>query len=311
MPKLADTVTGARVVGSRMLQASRKHDPEGRMPLMDHIRELRNRLVKAAIALVLAMVIGFVFFHPIWNFVSHPFCSADIRGHSGCRVAGDQLVVTGVFDPFMLRVKIAFFVGLIVSSPVWLYQIWAFIAPGLYRREKRWAYLFVGAAAPLFAAGAVLAYLVMSRGLRYLLGLTPNGVINLPSIDTYLGYFQGMILGFGLAFELPLAVIVLNMAGILTHERFAKWRKLMIFGAFLFAGIANPSPDPISMLLLAVPCVVLVEVAEVIIWFNDRRRARIPDPYDDLADNEVSPLEMGDTAEMSDTGTGPDHSSLN
>jgi sec-independent protein translocase protein TatC len=305
MPKLADTVTGARVIGGRMLQASRNHDPEGRMPLMEHIRELRNRVVKAALALILTMIIGFVFFHPIWNFVSHPFCSAKIRGHSGCNTPGDQLVVNGVFDPFMLRVKIAFFVGLIVSSPVWLYQIWAFIAPGLYRREKRWAYLFVGAAVPLFAAGAVLAYLVMSRGLRYLLGLTPAGVLNLPSIDTYLGYFQAMILGFGLAFELPLALILLNLAHILTHERFARWRKMMIFGAFLFAGIANPSPDPISMLLLAAPCVVLVEVAEVIIWANDRRRAQIPDPYDDVADDEISPLEM------SDTGTGADQSSLN
>ena len=114
-----------------------------------------------------------------------------------------------------------------------------------------------------------------------------------------------MILGFGLAFELPLALVILNLARVLTHERFAKWRRLMIFAAFLFAGIANPSPDPISMLMLAIPCVVLVEVAEVIIWANDRRRARIPDLYDGLADDEASPLEM------SENGTGPDHSSLN
>ena len=313
MPKLADTVTGARVVGSRMLQASRKHDPEGRMPLMEHIRELRNRLVKAALALVVAMVVGFVFFNPIWKFISHPFCSAVINGHTGCKVYGDRLVVTGIFDPFMLRVQIAFFVGLIISSPVWLYQIWAFIAPGLYRREKRWAYLFVGAAVPLFATGAVLAYYAMSRGLHYLLGLTPQGVSNLPTITTYLSYFQAMILGFGLAFELPLALVLLNMARILTHERFAKWRRLMIFGAFLFAGIANPSPDPISMLMLALPCVLLVEVAEVIIWANDRRRARIPDPYADLADDEASPLDRGEASplQMSDNGAGPDHSSLN
>jgi len=132
----------------------------------------------------------------------------------------------------------------------------------------------------------------MSRGLRYLLGLTPNGVVNLPSVDTYLSYFQGMILGFGLAFELPLALVMLNMAHILTHERFRKWRRLMLFGAFLFAGIANPSPDPISMLLLAVPCVVLVEVAEIVIYFNDRRRARIPDPYAGLADDEAAPLDV-------------------
>src|ERR1700722_4046193 len=290
--KLGDSVNGARIAGSRLIAASKKNDPEGRMPLIDHLRELRNRLLKAALALVLVMVLGFVFFDQIWSFVSHPFCSAVINGKTGCHRTGDQLVVTGVFDPFMLRVKIAFFVGLIVSSPVWLYQVWAFIAPGLYRREKRWAYLFAGIAAPLFAAGAALAYEVMSRGLRYLLGLTPNGVLNLPSIDTYLSYFQGMILGFGLAFELPLVLVMLNLAHILTHARFAKWRRLMLFGAFLFAGIANPSPDPISMLLLAVPCVVLVEVAEIFIYFNDRRRARIPDPYAGLADDEAAPLEM-------------------
>jgi sec-independent protein translocase protein TatC len=265
------------------------------MPLVGHLRELRNRLLKAALALVLAMALGFVFFNPIWHVVSHPFCSAVINGKTGCHKAGDQLVVTGVFDPFMLRVKIAFFVGLIVSSPVWLYQIWAFIAPGLYRKEKRWAYLFVAIAAPLFGAGAVLAYFVMSRGLRYLLGLTPKGVLNLPSIDTYLSYFQGMILGFGLAFELPLALVILNVAHVLTHARFRKWRRLMLFAAFLFAGIANPSPDPISMLLLAVPCVVLVEVAEVVIYFNDRRRAKIEDPYAELPDDEASPLEMSES----------------
>jgi sec-independent protein translocase protein TatC len=295
MAKLGETVNGARIAGSRLIAASKKGNDEGRMPLMDHLRELRNRLVKAALALILAMVVGFIFFHPIWNFVSHPFCSADINGHTGCHVVGDQLVASGVFDPFMLRVRVAFFFALIVASPVWLYQIWAFVAPGLYRREKRWAYLFVAIAAPLFFAGAVLAYFVMSRGLRYLLGMAPGQVLVLPSIDTYLGYFQGMILGFGIAFELPLAMVILNMAHILTHARFRKWRRLMLFGAFLFAGIANPSPDPISMLLLAIPCVVLVEIAEVVIYFNDRRRANIPDPYAGLSDDEVSPLEMSDT----------------
>ena len=295
MAKLGDTVNGARIAGSRLVEASKKPDPEGRMPLIEHLRELRNRLLKAALALVLAMVLGFVFFHQIWDFVSHPFCSAVINHQTGCHNTGDQLVGNGVFDPFMLRVKIAFFVGLIASSPVWLYQVWAFIAPGLYRREKRWAYLFVAIAAPLFGAGAVLAYVVMSRGLRYLLGLTPQGVLNLPSIDTYLSYFQGMILGFGLAFELPLVLVILNLAHILTHERFRRWRKMMLFGAFLFAGIANPSPDPISMLLLAFPCVILVEVAEIVIYFNDRRRAKIEDPYDELSDDEASPLEMSDT----------------
>jgi sec-independent protein translocase protein TatC len=128
---------------------------------------------------------------------------------------------------------------LIATPPVWLYQLWAFIAPGLYARERRWTYLFVGAAVPLFAGGAALAYLVMSRGLAYLLNLTPHGVAALPTISTYLSHFRGTIRGFGVTFELPLALIVLNLAHDLTHARFRKWRRLMIFGVFLFAGICS------------------------------------------------------------------------
>jgi sec-independent protein translocase protein TatC len=292
--KLGDTVAGARVLGARLRQQS---NPDGRMPLMDHLRELRNRLVKAALALVIGMGVGLipVVFNWVWGIIKHPFCSAVINGHTGCHVVGDQLVVAGVFDPFMLRVQIAFFFALIVTSPIWLYQLWAFIAPGLYQRERRWTYAFVFTAAPLFAAGAGIAYFAMSRGLQYLLGLTPHGILNLPSVSTYLGYFMAMILGFGLAFELPLALVLLNLAGVLTHERIRKWRRLMIFGVFLFAGIACPSPDPLTMLMLAVPCLVLVEVAEVIIWANDRRRANRPSLYEGLSDDELAPLDRDDT----------------
>jgi sec-independent protein translocase protein TatC len=297
MTNLAEALTGARVAGSRVAQASRKPDPEGRMPVIGHLRELRNRIVKAALAIGLGTALGLAFFNPIWAVVTHPFCSAVISGRSGCRAQGDQLVVNGVFDPFMVRVQVAFFAGLVITSPVWLYQLWAFLAPGLYRREKRWTYLFVGAAVPLFAGGAALAYLVMSRGLHYLLDLAPHGVVVLPTISTYLSYFQGMVLGFGVTFELPLALVILNVAHVLTHARFRRWRRMMIFGAFLFAGIANPSPDPVSMLLLALPCVLLVEVAEVFVWANDRRRARIPGPYAGLADDELAPLGRADELE--------------
>ena len=261
------------------------------MTLIEHVRELRNRLLKVALAIILGMVIGLVFFHPIWSLIQRPFCSAVINGHTGCHVLGDTLIINGVFDAFMLRLKVAFFAGLILTSPIWFYQIWAFIAPGLYRREKRWTYTFVAIAAPLFAAGAVIAYFAMSRGLKYLLNLAPHGVVVLPSVDTYLGYFVGMLFGFGLCFELPLALLLLNLAGILTHERIKKWRRMMIFGVFLFAGIASPSPDPLTMLLLAGPCLVLVEISEVIIWANDRRRASRPSMYEGLSDDEVAPLD--------------------
>ena len=295
MAKLPTSVEGARVLGQRMLKEHRAANPEGRMPLMEHIRELRNRLVKACLALLIGMGIGLIpaVFNRTWHFVERPFCAAVIRGAHGCHQVGDSLVINGIFDPFTLRIQMAFYVGLILSSPIWLYQLWAFIAPGLYSREKRWAYMFVAAAVPLFVIGAGLAYLAMGRGLHFLLGLTPYGVLNLPSISTYLGYFTAMVLVFGLGFEVPLIMVMLNQARVLTHERFRKWRRMMIFGVFLFAGVATPSPDPITMLLLALPCVVLVEVAEVIIWAHDKRVAR-QSPYAGLSDDEVSPLDLGD-----------------
>ena len=199
-------------------------------------------------------------------------------------------------DPFYLRVKVAFIVGVILSSPVWLYQLWAFIAPGLYAREKRWGRIFLGTAVPLFLIGNVLAYLSLGRSMHYLLGLTPTGVGNYIQVDLYLSFVMTIMLAFGIAFELPLLIIMLNQAGILTHERFRKWRRLIIFGVFLIAGMANPSPDPITMLILGGACAALVEVAELIVWRHDRRRARLhPDPYAGLADDELSPLDMDDT----------------
>ncbi|HEV3381308.1 MAG TPA: twin-arginine translocase subunit TatC [Trebonia sp.] len=272
---------------------TRQRNPEGRMPLMGHLRELRNRLVKSILAIILGMIVALVFSNQTLNIVARPFCSAVINGHTGCHVVGDQLIINGVFDSFLLRIKIAFFFALIGTCPVWLYQLWAFIAPGLYAREKKWAYLFTVTAVPLFAGGAVLAYAVLDRGLQYLLNLAPRNSLVLPSWDTYLSYFTGMLLGFGLVFELPLVIIMLNMAGVLTHERFRKSRRMMIFGIFLIAAIVNPSPDPWTMLILGGIAVVLVEVAEFIVWCHDRRKARLhPDPYTDLADDELSPLEL-------------------
>ncbi|MBV9204559.1 MAG: twin-arginine translocase subunit TatC [Actinobacteria bacterium] len=267
------------------------------MPLMEHLRELRNRIVKSALALAAGMVVGFVFFNPVWHVIQRPLCSVVIRGHTGCQTLGvNQLALSGPLDSFYLRVKVAVIVGVIVSSPVWLYQIWAFVAPGLYAREKRWSYIFLGAAVPLFGIGITLCYLSLGRSMHYLLGLTPTGVANIISVDEYMSFVMAMLLAFGLAFELPLLLVMLNLAGILTHERFRKWRRVMIFAVFLIAGMANPSPDPITMLILGGGAALLVEVAELIVWSNDRRRARLhPDPYAGLADDELSPLETGDT----------------
>jgi sec-independent protein translocase protein TatC len=245
------------------------------------------------------MTAGFVFFGQAWHVIERPLCSATIRGHSGCRTLGvDQMVLNGPLDAFYLRVKVALIVGVIVSSPVWLYQAWAFAGPGLHAREKRWSYIFLGAAIPLFGIGITACYLSLGRSMHYLLGLTPGGVQNLIQVDQYLSFVTAMMLAFGLAFEVPLLMVLLNLAGILTHQRFAKWRRVLIFGVFLIAGAANPSPDPVTMLILGGTCAVLVEAAELIVWSNDRRRARLhPDPYTGLADDELSPLPSGGRGE--------------
>ena len=275
MAKLPGAVQGARIVGERFVRSQRQQNPDGRMPLMDHIRELRNRVVKMALGLIAGMLVGFVFFNWAWHIIERPLCTAVIRGHTGCRTLGtNQLVLDGPLDSFYLRVKVAVIVGVILSSPIWLYQLWAFVAPGLYSREKRWSYIFLGSSVPLF----------------------------LPS-DQYMSFVMTMMLAFGIAFEVPLLIVMLNLAGILTHARFRKWRRMMLFGVFLIAGMANPSPDPITMLILGGACAALVEVAEFIVWSNDRRRARLhPSPYAGLADDELSPIDLDDN----DPDPGPD-----
>jgi sec-independent protein translocase protein TatC len=292
MAMLPGALAGARIVGERFVRSRRRQNPEGCMPLIDHLRELRTRVVKIGLALAAGMTAGFIFFGQAWHVIERPLCSAQIRGHSGCRTLGvDQLVLTGPLDAFYLRVKVALVAGVIVSSPVWLYQLWAFAAPGLRAREKRWSCLFLGVAIPLFGIGITACYLSLGRSMRYLLGLTPGGVGNLIQVDQYLSFVMAMMLAFGLAFEVPLLIVMLNLAGVLTHERFRKWRRVLIFTVFLIAGLANPSPDPVTMLILGGTCAVLVEAAELIVWSHDRRRARRhPDPYAGLADDELSPL---------------------
>ena len=258
-------------------------NPQAQMSLMEHLRELRNRIGKAALFITIGSVAGWFLYPHIWHFIEGPYCKLPVSRTSlallgpqarGGRSCSHTLFVTGIFDAFFLRIKVAVIAGVIMASPLWFYQLWAFIAPGLYKRERRWAYLFGASAVPLFAIGSVVAYFAMTKGLRFLLSEVPHGVFPLITIDSYLSYAVAMLAIFGLAFELPLVFMLLNLARVLTHQRFRKWRRMIIFLVFAFAAVFTPSPDPISMLLLAVPCVILVELAEVFIYVHDRRLAR-------------------------------------
>jgi sec-independent protein translocase protein TatC len=289
------------------LGVPRRTNPEARMPLMEHIRELRNRVVKIALAMAVGSIIGWLVYPPVWHFIQAPYCRIPqphslgvLALHQSC-----QLYVTGLFDGLFLRLQISIVTGIILSAPIWLYQFWAFIAPGLYRRERRWAYYFVGAAVPLFVLGGGIAYFAMTKGLHFLLDMIPADTTAIITINTYLSYAGAMLMIFGIAFEMPLVFVLLNLAGVLTHERFRKWRRMIIFLVFAFAAVFTPSPDPISMLLLALPCLALVELSEVFAWAHDRRKARHGSlQFPGLTDEEV--IEYGldkPLGEPSDSGT--------
>jgi sec-independent protein translocase protein TatC len=270
-------------------------DDEGRMPLMDHLRELRNRLIKAMLGLLVGTIIGWIFFTPVWEFLKEPYCS--LPASHALEQGKCTLVVNGIFSSFFLRLKIGFIIGLVISSPVWLYQLWAFIAPGLYKRERRWTYVFLGAALPLFMVGVALAYVTVDKGLSLFLGFTPKDVAALITVDHYLGYVLAMLLIFGLTFELPLFVVVLNLAGVLTSERIHRSQRMIVFGIFVFAAVATPSADPFTMLALALPTVLLFEIAALLAFLNDRRKGRRPDEYAGLSDDEAAPLHLDDEVE--------------
>lgn len=262
------------------------------MPLVEHLRELRSRIIKSAIALAAGMVVGWIFYAQVFAWLSRPFEGVVAAARAEGRDV--TLALTGVADPFVLQVQIAALTGLLLASPIWLYQLWRFVTPGLHRHEKRWAIGFVAVAVPLFAAGVALAYTVLPYGLEILFGFTPDNVENIVSVDRYLSFFIRMVLVFGVGFLLPLMLVLLNFAGILTGRRLVSWWRWIIFVIFIFAAVATPTGDPINLILLAGPMLVLVAIAIGICLLNDRRRARkrgIEGNYEAWGDDETSPLE--------------------
>jgi sec-independent protein translocase protein TatC len=197
-----------------------------------------------------------------------------------------------VAGAFILQVKVSLVAGIVLSSPVWLYELWAFILPGLHRSERKWTIIFVSIAGPLFASGVALGYWVMPKGLQVMLSFTPDGLSNFIDVSTYLNFVLRVLLVFGVAFEIPLFVVLLNLAGVVSGKQLGQWRAWIIFATFIFAAVATPSTDPITMLLLAIPMVLLFLISEVIARLVDRRRGRQssePD-YNTLDDDEASPL---------------------
>ncbi len=248
-------------------------DPEGRMTLIDHLRELRSRLIKAVVALLIGMSVAWYFHDQLFDLLSQPLYEATSRfpPEKGIK---PEINFPGAATPLMLMLKISLVAGVVLSCPVWLYQIWAFIVPGLHRHERKWSMVFLGTAAPLFITGILLGYWVMPKGLEVLLGFTPRGDLyqNILNIEEFLDFILRVLLVFGIAFLIPIFVVLLNIVGVLSAERIKKWRAPIIFCIFVFAAVATPTIDPITMLLLAIPMCVLFFISELIARFIEGRR---------------------------------------
>lgn len=262
---------------------------DGTMPLLEHLRELRSRLFKAVLAIVVAAIGSAVFYDELFDLLANPFFDTVERLEEE-RELNAELTINDVAGPFILQLKISLVAGLVIASPVWLWQLWAFIVPGLHRQERKWSLLFAAIAGPMFMAGALLGYYVLPKGIGILLDFTPVDVSNFIELDRYLNFILRMLLVFGVAFEIPLFVILLNLAGIVSGRALGKARPWIILGTFVFAAVATPSTDPISMLFLATPMTLLFLIAEVIARLVDRRRRRTEADYEQWDDDEASDL---------------------
>lgn len=285
----------------RLLPRRKKRSPDGTMTLIEHLRELRNRVIKSAIFIVLGMIVAYIFYNQILHLLQGPYC--DIPPSHRLSFANEKpgeckLLFTGPVDGFLIRLKVSLIGGIIAASPFWLYQIWAFITPGLKKSERKITLTFVAASSGLFLGGVALAYFVIGHGLQLLIESSGSGTVAALAVKPYLSFVIAMMLIFGVAFELPLLVVMLNMVGVLRFWMLKKFQRVAIFLIFVFAGFATPSTDPFTMLGMAVPMVALFEIAVVIAWRHDKRKAAQADQefFHDLSDDEASPLDTTPSA---------------
>jgi sec-independent protein translocase protein TatC len=213
--------------------------------------------------------------------------------------AGTNTIATinGVGGPLLLQLKLSGLAAVVATSPYWLYQIWAFIVPGLHPNEKKWSLLFALIAGPLFVAGVTVGYYVLPKGLQVLIGFTPADLTNLVEFGEYFSFMTRMLLVFGVAFEIPLFVVLLNLAGVVSGKTLGTYRPWIVVGTFIFAAVATPSTDPFSMLMLAIPMTLLFALSEVIARLVDRRRGRVS--YDAFVDDEASAIDDADDVRRS------------
>lgn len=255
-------------------------NPTGEMSLVEHLKELRRRVVISMLALIAGAIIGFIWYQSapwgiptLGDIMRGPYCKlppemrVDFSNDGECR-----LLATSPFEMFLLRMKVGALAGLILSSPIWLYQIWAFITPGLHKSERRWTFTFVAIAVALFVSGALLAYFIFDVGLAFLVTVGDEVQAAALTGERYFNFMLWLIIVFGVSFEVPLIIIMLNIIGVLEYRSVKDKRRHIWVGIFIFAAIMTPGQEPFSMIILAFAVGILVELAFLFCKINDKRR---------------------------------------
>ena len=269
------------------------------MTLRDHIYELRHRLGLALLIILSGGVFGFLWFQfrvgpipSLGQLITGPYCALPVGIRFEPVPGKCQLLQTQPFEAFLIQFKLGIAAGMVFTAPLWLYQLWAFITPGLYAKERKFALTFVGFATVLFIAGAVLAYFVLPKGLEVLVAFGGDQFITALAADKYISFLLTLLFIFGVSFELPLLIVMLNRVGVLPYANLKRWRRGILFALFVFAAVATPGTDPVSMVALGTAMVVLFELAVQICRIHDRRKARRDAvEFPELPDDAPTPMD--------------------
>lgn len=274
----------------------RRKNPTGTMSLVEHIQELRRRLSIALVAFIIGTIAGYIWYNlhifgwpSLGDILREPYCQLPPEARLQVTADGEcKLLATSPFEMFMLRLKVGALAGAVLSSPVWLGQIWGFITPGLHRKERRYTFIFVSIAVLLFVLGAVLAYFIVDYGLEFLLSIGSETQVAALNGERYYSFLLKLLMIFGISFEVPLAVVMLNLAGVLEYAAIKGRRGMIWLLLFIFAAVATPGQDPLSMTVLGIALCLMIELAFQFCRIHDRRKAKARPDWLDLADDQAS-----------------------